>query len=774
MNRKRKAEDVLHGRPQVSAFAAAARARAPWNAPPPVPSSSSEGEQSTSSDEDDDSKDGSGGEIGQENSNEVDREITGPFVHVEDRTGEPLCMPALAAHHEEYDTDLDDKEFAQPLPPPKQQLCSWQPNARNVLSKPGDNAWVIVLEPLQTIVLIGQYDLLVRKTPVTVYGATLRPSSTLYSVFAPSTHALPIILNPFPREAELEFWPPSHSLRLLEKLSPLYGRIWNYRIEEPETRKAKLQRRTYPFSYLHETSQDPLKRPLYLLENNPSWQVEVGTICASAAQRTPLVMVCGPKGSGKSTFSRMLLNRLLTDRPPTKPREVLTGFRSAQDPVFYLDLDPGQPEFSPQGQLSLLLIREPVLGPPYTHPLADCLTANQTVRAHSIASTNPKNDPIHFVTCALDLVTRYRQMLQDFPSSPLIVNCPGWILGSALEVTTDLIRKLSPTNVVYTSQSGPADIVRTLAQAAGQSVFNTVSSQMSAVTVHTSAQLRDMQTLSYFHTDTAINGKLRWNAKPLTSAIPWKVSYGEDNPGIIGVMSYGEYFHSEFLSTVLNGTLVAVVVIESNAAFGDRSPLPETESIADDEVQDDEQQPTIQLDGGGLRSLSQIQAQLSEMNSAQAVSQVADQVDTPPTVLRTEKENLPYIPCGSSGYTKPLDPRYSHTIGMALVRSIDVSTQTLLLLTPMSKETINGLYPDCQVVLVRGRFDTPSWSYTEKLSLRQHEKMRRRRRMKRGVEDVEESDEDEEDSIPWVSQSKTGTNPAGGQVWRSSHFNPRK
>ncbi|TKA58223.1 hypothetical protein B0A49_11844 [Cryomyces minteri] len=252
MSRKRKAEDALHGRPQMSAFAAAARARAQWNAPPPLPSSSSEGEQSTDLDEDDDDdvKDGSGGEIGRENGDEVDKEITGPLVHVEDRTGEPLCMPALAAHHDEYDTDLDDKGFAQPLPPPKQQFCSWQPNARNVLSKPGDNAWVIVLEPLQTIVLIGQYDLLVRKTPVTVYGATLRPSSTLYRVFAPSTHALPVILNPFPREAELEFWPPSHSLRLLEKLSPLYGRIWNYRIEEPETRKAKQQQRTYPFSYV--------------------------------------------------------------------------------------------------------------------------------------------------------------------------------------------------------------------------------------------------------------------------------------------------------------------------------------------------------------------------------------------------------------------------------------------------------------------------------------------------------------------------------------------
>ncbi|TKA72492.1 hypothetical protein B0A49_05839 [Cryomyces minteri] len=246
-------------------------------------------------------------------------------------------------------------------------------------------------------------------------------------------------------------------------------------------------------------------------------------------------------------------------------------------------------------------------------------------------------------------------------------------------------------------------------------------------------------------------------------------------------MSYGEYFHSEFLSTVLNGTLVAVVVVESNAAFGDRSPLPETESTAGDGVQDDEQQSIIQLDGGGLYSLSQIQAQLSEMNPAQTVSHVADQVDTPPIVLRTEKENLPYIPCGSSGYTQPLDPRYSHTIGMALVRSIDISTQTLLLLTPISKETINGLYPDCQVVLVRGRFDTPGWSYTEELCLRQHEKMRRgrrrRRRMKKDVEDVGESEEDEEeeeDSIPWVSQSKTGTNPAGGQVWRSSHFNPRK
>jgi polynucleotide 5'-hydroxyl-kinase GRC3/NOL9 len=74
------------------------------------------------------------------------------------------------------------------------------------------------------------------------------------------------------------------------------------------------------------------------------------------------VLVCGPKASGKSTFSRYLLNHVLSAAP-----EVETGYTNT-DGVAFLDLDPGQPEFAPMGQVYLARVRSPFFGPPFTHP----------------------------------------------------------------------------------------------------------------------------------------------------------------------------------------------------------------------------------------------------------------------------------------------------------------------------------------------------------------------------------------------------------------------
>ena len=57
-------------------------------------------------------------------------------------------------------------------------------------------------------------------------------------------------------------------------------------------------------------------------------------------------LVLGAKNVGKSSFARVLLNRLLSLHPR----------------VAYLDCDPGQPEFTPPGLLSLHLVDKPVDG----------------------------------------------------------------------------------------------------------------------------------------------------------------------------------------------------------------------------------------------------------------------------------------------------------------------------------------------------------------------------------------------------------------------------
>lgn len=60
-------------------------------------------------------------------------------------------------------------------------------------------------------------------------GATLSPLKAFYSVFASSTHALPVVRCSATDidGADLRLRSCENGLRSLSALSPLYGRLWN-------------------------------------------------------------------------------------------------------------------------------------------------------------------------------------------------------------------------------------------------------------------------------------------------------------------------------------------------------------------------------------------------------------------------------------------------------------------------------------------------------------------------------------------------------------------
>ncbi len=75
---------------------------------------------------------------------------------------------------------------------------------------------------------------------------------------------------------------------------------------------------------------------------------------STEGQRKVKTLLCGPGNTGKSTFMRYLVNRLLSC--------------DDIDAVGVLDCDVGQSEFTPAGMISFTLIRRPIYGPPFTHP----------------------------------------------------------------------------------------------------------------------------------------------------------------------------------------------------------------------------------------------------------------------------------------------------------------------------------------------------------------------------------------------------------------------
>lgn len=411
------------------------------------------------------------------------------------------------------------------------------------------------------------------------------------------------------------------------------------------------------------------------------------------------VMVCGPKGAGKSTFCRTLVNALLGNAS-LKQRNTQNNIEP--NSVAFLDLDPGQPEYSPPGELSLYKIQSYNFGPPFTHPMAHGM--NELVKAHHFGHLSPKEDPNHYRDCALDLFSHYKKRASKNSWCPLVVNCSGWIQGSGLELLVNFIKRLHLTDVIYMSTAGPDDVVSELATAATTSgtALHQLSSQPSDEVTRTAADLRMMQTSSYFHLDDCEIDNLRWNPLPLTRIPPLVVHYAGPKQGILAVLVLGDKQSPDFMETILEGRLVGIVVIENNDA------LPTAELHQPLEIDGDE----------------------TDMDMDNPTSEPSETPDhsTPtihPSIPRT-LTGIPYV-LPTNHTTPPLSPTTSHSLGQALIRSIDPYTNTLHLLTPIPPSTIHHTLqnPHQSIILMHGNLDTPTWAYAEDF---EHEKAMRRRR----------------------------------------------
>ena len=449
--------------------------------------------------------------------------------------------------------------------------------------------------------------------------------------------------------------------------------------------------------------------------------------------------MCGPKGSGKSTFGRLLANRFVTDRGNVKS--------NPWTDVLILDLDPGQPEFGPPGVISLNKISSPSLSPPFCHPALEPVRSQ--LRSHAIASVTPALDPTHFIECCLDLVSHYKGSTAH-ARLPLIINTPGWIQGTGLDILAELVKGAQPTEVIYMSHEGPEETVDILKETCAtpkvKIPFFTLPSQPGdGPSSRTSLELRTMQTMSYFHLDwPSLSGPCpSWNPAPLTELRPWRVRYRGAGRGFAGILCY-DYQPPPFLvSEYLDGMVLALVKVQNKAAFrgllGPSSlPSPSPSSSLPDDFS-----TRMDLD-----------------HHDDAAAGTAGIVLSP--------EGIPLIQ-NHTGQT--LAPEHSRCLGLVLVRGVDAERGELLVLTPVPGDIIaeaaGGKDGREGLVLVGGKFDTPTWSYVEDLH-----------RRAAGGGEGEEDDEDEEggnvagkavgmagaEGLPYVEI--LGNRGKAGFVWR--------
>ncbi|KKA28975.1 hypothetical protein TD95_000907 [Thielaviopsis punctulata] len=535
----------------------------------------------------------------------------------------------------------------------KVQMSTFVKSPTNWAAKNG--VVTIKLEDNERFTIIGSYGIRVFQGEVTVAGATLCASDMVHWICAPLCHAVPVLRCY--RNAHFQLLPDPYfsQLKQLETLSPLYRDIW------PSENK-----NSYQIVFNHDDV--PKRASLQALVSPPEWNKKLAEIAASDIGKNPIYFICGPKGAGKSTFTRMLCNKIIsTQLKSLQTLERKTTIRG----VNIVDIDPGQAEYTPPGLLSLVHLKQLNTAPSFAHPWTDSGMASDLLHSHAFGALSPGADPDLYLNLAFDLCSRAR-------GAPTLINTPGWTLGTGLDLLMGLISKVHPTQVIYMSESGPAETVEGL-KAVSKRTFCALPSQPAEPGPRTAAQLRAMQTMSYFHWQPSTSAAPRpsWVPEPLSGMRPLVVSYKGKNRGVMGIMSYGAQMPAGLLAESMNGMIVAVVRVQDPRAF---------RAFAREETEDNGMD--VDESGPGV-----------------------DEIEYGEVFMSYSPEGLPFI---ANPDNASLDSQYSCTIGLALVRAIDPSSSTLQLLTPISLAYIRSLSENGQkLILLHGQFDAPTWAYTE-------------------------------------------------------------
>ncbi|THV08416.1 hypothetical protein K435DRAFT_787888 [Dendrothele bispora CBS 962.96] len=372
------------------------------------------------------------------------------------------------------------------------------------------------LQEGESLTFVGTYRLTVLAGCLSLCGLTLHASPQPHDVFAPRSSPLPVLKACSSSSSEDQAWKPPSFGRLrdiIQTSSTLFA------LQELRTNVEGLGSVCRTFERVFQPPRfngggqiDMQLTGVHMVTNamkdiHPfivpsSWDAALETLSSPkgvdvcSTLEPPLCFVRGSKKSGKSSFAKTLVNRLV----------------QKYHKVAYLECDIGQSEFTPGGMVSLNIIEKPVFGPPFTHPTLP----NQ---AHYIGAFTPRTSPSHYLAAIQALVQYYRLDVQipvDSPSTesdsriahciPLVVNTMGWAKGLGADLTSKIQDMVQPTHVfefgarIYDSgwstgfkQSAPDDVG--YAPPRSHSLLEPITPSIN----YSAVDNRTIALLSYFH-----------------------------------------------------------------------------------------------------------------------------------------------------------------------------------------------------------------------------------------------------------------------------------
>jgi polynucleotide 5'-hydroxyl-kinase GRC3/NOL9 len=365
---------------------------------------------------------------------------------------------------------------------------------------------------------------------VSILGAILTTSTPaiFHPIHAPLSHSLPVIKGlkskkAKPSESVVQIGSYRSGIERVSEICPFAESLF-----QPPAHSITISPREPTFHILFD-SPTATAQTLYPI----SWLEAFQTI---SAEKAPRILVCGQKGSGKSTFSQYLVNSFIH-----------------HNPVIYLDTDPGQPSFSPPGMVSIHSLNQPVLSAPFA-----CTEMNDLVRCYHIGNISPRDNPRYYIDCITDLLSHVAQ------DTPCVINTPGWTKGTGLELLTSLIEIAMPKFIVVLSNFGNDSLAQNLRPIASECqsyllLIESANTIPPAVQL-TAADLRALGIMSYFHRI----GVGKWDfTTHLTAWKPWIVKYSgsSEQRGIWAIAIQGEDLLPEDMVLAINGIMVAIVLV---------------------------------------------------------------------------------------------------------------------------------------------------------------------------------------------------------------------
>ncbi|KAK8812481.1 hypothetical protein WA158_007714 [Blastocystis sp. Blastoise] len=273
------------------------------------------------------------------------------------------------------------------------------------------------------------------------------------------------------------------------------------------------------------------------------------TLFKSPFSVVPSFLTCGPRGSGKSTLSRVLVNKLL----------------NTYKQVAYLDIDLGQPEFTIEGYISFSLLSTPLLQP--------------SLSSIYIGDHNPENCPTLYMKA---VYTLYQTYIQYFSDIPVVINTSGWVKGMGYDILLDIYTHFNP---IYTLciQSPNSYDAYTLPEPPNGAMLLTIPAVKNGF-IQTSVQKRDYRLFSSLEYNK-LNSLLSSDPISLSSSL-YKSIYIIPTYSIqyTSIALYCGQISPELFHIPINGCLVGLSIYTQPFTTNDKTPcllssIPICESV---------------------------------------------------------------------------------------------------------------------------------------------------------------------------------------------------